>query len=47
MNANFGILKPLGYKVKGGKVAKYEKLAERSLALFGATLTADSEGNGQ
>ena len=32
MNANFGILKELGYRVKGGKVAKYEKLAERSLA---------------
>ena len=31
MNANFGILKELGYRVKGGKVAKYEKLAERSL----------------
>ena len=32
MNANFGILKELGYRVKGGKIAKYEKLAERSLA---------------
>ena len=32
MNANFGILKELGFRVKGGKVAKYEKLAERSLA---------------
>ena len=31
MNANFGILKDLGYRVKGGKIAKYEKLAERSL----------------
>ena len=31
MNANFGILKELGYRVKGGKIAKYEKLAERSL----------------
>ena len=32
MNANFGIVKPLGYRVKGGKTAKNEKLAERSLA---------------
>jgi folate-dependent tRNA-U54 methylase TrmFO/GidA len=31
MNDNFGILKELGYRVKGGKIAKYEKLAERSL----------------
>ena len=31
MNANFGILADLGYRVKGGKIAKYEKLAERSL----------------
>jgi len=32
MNANFGIVRPLGYRVKGGKAAKNEKLAERSLA---------------
>ena len=31
MNANFGIVKPLGYKVKGGKTAKNEKIAERAL----------------
>jgi len=31
MNANFGIVEPLGYKVKGGKVAKYEVIAARSL----------------
>ena len=31
MNANFGIIEPLGYRVKGGKVAKNEKLAERAL----------------
>ena len=31
MNANFGIIEPLGYRVKGGKQAKYEKYAERSL----------------
>ena len=34
MNANFGIVKPLGYKVKGGKPAKNEKIAERALAFI-------------
>ena len=32
MNANFGIVAPLGYRVKGGKTAKNEKIAERALA---------------
>jgi methylenetetrahydrofolate--tRNA-(uracil-5-)-methyltransferase len=32
MNANFGIIAPLGYKVKGGKVARYTVYAERALA---------------
>ncbi len=31
MNANFGIVAPLGYRVKGGKAAKNEKIAERAL----------------
>ncbi len=31
MNANFGIVEPLGFKVKGGKVAKYEVIAKRAL----------------
>ncbi len=31
MNANFGIIPSLGYRVKGGKMAKYEKYAERAL----------------
>lgn len=31
MNANFGIVEPLGRKIKGGKVAKYEVVAQRSL----------------
>lgn len=31
MNANFGIVEPLGYRVKGGKVAKYEVVAARAL----------------
>ena len=34
MNANFGIVTPLGYRVKGGKAAKNEKLAERALAII-------------
>jgi methylenetetrahydrofolate--tRNA-(uracil-5-)-methyltransferase len=33
MNANFGIIEPLSYRVKGGKRAKYEVYAERSLTL--------------
>ena len=36
MNANFGIVKPLGFRVKGGKTAKNEKLAERSLEMMEA-----------
>ncbi len=31
MNANFGIIESLGYKVKGGKIAKYEVLSKRAL----------------
>ncbi len=31
MNANFGIVEPLSYRVKGGKVAKYEVIAKRAL----------------
>ena len=31
MNANFGIIEPLGYRVKGGKTAKNEALANRAL----------------
>ena len=31
MNANFGIVEPLSYRVKGGKVAKYEVVARRAL----------------
>ena len=32
MNANFGIIDPLEYRVKGGKKFKYEAIAERALA---------------
>ena len=44
MNANFGIVKPLGFRVKGGKTAKNEKIAERSLEIlegFCATLESN------
>lgn len=34
MNANFGIVAPLGYKVKGGKKARNEELARRSKILI-------------
>jgi methylenetetrahydrofolate--tRNA-(uracil-5-)-methyltransferase len=36
MNANFGIVEPLGFRVKGGKVAKYEVVAERALNELGS-----------
>lgn len=36
MNANFGIVAPLSMKVKGGKSARNEKIAERSLAFLDA-----------
>ena len=44
MNANFGIVKPLSFRVKGGKTAKNEKIAERSLEIlegFRATLESN------
>ena len=37
MNANFGIVEPLGYRVKGGKTAKNEALAARSLEIIEKT----------
>ena len=37
MNANFGIVEPLGYRVKGGKTAKNEELAKRALEALEAT----------
>ena len=36
MNANFGIIEPLPHRVKGGKVAKNQALADRALALIDA-----------
>ena len=43
MNANFGIIPPLGYRVKGGKSAKNEKLAERALAELDAMTGSASQ----
>ena len=37
MNANFGIVRPLDARVKGGKSARNEKLAERALAALAQT----------
>ena len=34
MNANFGIIAPLGVKIKGGKRYRNEALAERALAII-------------
>lgn len=34
MNANFGIIEPLPSRVKGGKIAKNQALADRALALI-------------
>ena len=48
MNANFGIVESLGYRVKGGKVAKYEVIAKRSLEViptFGERLGAENYKN--
>jgi len=36
MNANFGLVPPLGYRVRGGKSAKNEKLAQRALEAIDA-----------
>ena len=47
MNANFGIVPSLGYRVKGGKAAKNERLAQRALeaidAIVGRTSDSQSE----
>ena len=41
MNANFGIVPPLGYRVRGGKAAKNEVLATRALEAIDALLQAN------
>ena len=33
MNVNFGIMAPLGYKVKGGKEARNSAIAQRALEI--------------
>ena len=38
MNANFGIVAPLGYRVKGGKSAKNEVIANRALEAIDAVI---------
>ena len=38
MNANFGLVPLLGYRVRGGKAAKNEKLSERALGVLEACL---------
>lgn len=38
MNANFGIIKPLEYRVKGGKSAKNEVIANRALEAIDSTI---------
>ena len=43
MNANFGIVPLLGYKVKGGKAAKNEKLAERALERLAELIDAKAD----
>ena len=34
MNVNFGIMAPLGMKVKGGKAVRNEKISERALGMI-------------
>ena len=36
MNANFGIIEPLPHRVKGGKVAKNQALADRAMSIIDA-----------
>ncbi len=43
MNANFGIIPNLETRVKGGKLARYEKYAERALAALDAMLGRTEE----
>ena len=36
MNANFGIIRPLDVRVRGGKAARNERLSERALETLAA-----------
>ena len=47
MNVNFGIMPPLGYRIKGGKRVKNAQLAARSLEKIDAMredLLSDRKG---
>ena len=44
MNANFGIVERLSYKVKGGKAKRNEALSERSLEALSLVLDACKQG---
>ena len=44
MNINFGIMPPLGYRVKGGKRNKNAQLAQRSLEILEPLRAAAAEG---
>ena len=42
MNANFGIVRPLDKKVKGGKAARNQALSERAIADLDEFLSKDN-----
>ena len=44
MNANFGIIEPLPVRVKGGKLVRYQVLADRSLEAVGGLYEEVSRG---
>ncbi len=44
MNANFGILEPLGRKVKGGKARVHEAMAEKSIEAINIIARSIAEG---
>ena len=44
MNANFGIIEPLPVRVKGGKLVRYQVLADRSLEAVGGLFEEVSRG---
>ena len=44
MNVNFGIMPPLGYRVKGGKRKKNAVIAQRSLKLMESLRVRAAEG---
>ena len=41
MNANFGVITPLEKRVKGGKAARNQAYAERSLAVLREMVDSD------